>query len=88
MATPVEQIKAEMFTHLSIIDKPYFEHEISFEGNQNEVHEEEAFHMIRLAKLTRLVENRADVELSQEVLEFVTFIKEDRIVYWYLGLVF
>lgn len=48
----------EAFTYLVDSYKLYYEHDVYFESRQNEAREEEALHMLRLAKVTRLVSNR------------------------------
>lgn len=58
-------------------DRPYFEHVISIEGTQSDVHEEEALHLLRVAHLMHFVENHPNGEYAQEVLEFITFLKID-----------
>lgn len=87
MKTSLEQLKPKIFTHLAEFDCPYFEHVVSFYGNQNETREEEVLHMLHLVKITRLVENKPEAELAREVLEFTTFLDVDEEGSWCLGLV-
>lgn len=60
-----------------ITDKPYFEHVINFEGTHNDVHDEEALHLLRIDKLMHFMENHQDGEYGQEVLEFILQTDDD-----------